>query len=43
MSYKSLTRSLFGWCATAFSLTYKIPQIYTLCREKTIKDNQLFL
>ena len=29
--------SVFGWCATAFSLTYKIPQIYTLCKEKTHK------
>ena len=37
MSYESLTRSVFGWCATAFSLTYKIPQIYTLCREKNHK------
>lgn len=28
---------VFGWIATAFSLTYKLPQIYTLCKEKKHK------
>lgn len=26
--------SVFGWIATGFSLTYKLPQIYTLCKHK---------
>jgi len=26
--------SVFGWIATGFSLTYKLPQIYTLCKRK---------
>lgn len=25
---------LFGWLAIGFSLTYKIPQIYMLCKKK---------
>ena len=25
---------VFGWIATGFSLIYKIPQIYVLCRTK---------
>ena len=29
--------TVFGWVAVAFSLTYKLPQIYTLCREKKHK------
>jgi uncharacterized protein with PQ loop repeat len=28
---------VFGWVAIAFSLTYKLPQIYVLCREKKHK------
>lgn len=33
---------LFGWVATAFSLTYKLPQIYTLCREKKHKGLSIY-
>ena len=28
---------VFGWIATGFSLMYKLPQIYVLCREKKHK------
>ena len=28
---------VFGWIATGFSLTYKLPQIYVLYREKKHK------
>lgn len=29
-----MTSYVFGWIATTFSLIYKLPQIYVLCRTK---------
>ena len=29
-----MTSYVFGWIATSFSLVYKLPQIYMLCRTK---------
>ena len=37
MASNELIKSIFGWIATVFSLTYKIPQIYVLYREKRHK------
>ncbi len=28
------SKYVFGWIATTFSLTYKLPQIYVLCKKK---------